>query len=244
MGFPRRPAPAAPRLPHPLSELLRAIPWRLARYPSAAAPGSPRESSVFRAEGFPIPLPCPMRLGARLDFRLRSAPGPVRFPHCPPSRSSAKLQDTGELPSEVDLCRIISSYLTSLPLYRNFLFGFGNGKDCMPIAPAPTLLRRFSSGTPQRSAIRTCTARNYPRFQPTFAISLLPPTRCRQIRPLTWPPALYFAGTGSRPLSEVTRDPWKSTHKEESHSFHTRSRWTLRRLRERWCSQSWVRWQS
>ena len=95
---------------------------------------------------------------------------------------------------------------------------------------------------PQRSAICTCTARNYPRFQPTFAISLLPPTRCRQIPPLTWPRALYAAGAGGRPLSEVTRDPWKSTRKAESHSFHTRSRWTLRRLRERWCSLGFPFW--
>jgi N-acetylglucosamine malate deacetylase 1 len=52
---------------------------------------------------------------------------------------------------------------------RNFLFDFEKGSDYIPKSPAPTVLRRFSSGAPPAICDRAGTARNCPRFQPAFA---------------------------------------------------------------------------
>ncbi|SRR5712692_32929 len=53
-------------------------------------------------------------------------------------------------------------------LSQNSPFDFENGEHCTPKSPAPTLLRRFSSGVPNRFAIRTSIAEIVPFCGPAL----------------------------------------------------------------------------
>jgi hypothetical protein len=48
---------------------------------------------------------------------------------------------------------------------RNLLFDFTHGDNRTPISPVRDIVKRFSSGAPQQSEIRTSTAENCPIFR-------------------------------------------------------------------------------
>jgi hypothetical protein len=48
---------------------------------------------------------------------------------------------------------------------RNLLFDFKHGDNRTPISPVRDIVKRFSSGAPQQSEIRTSTAENCPIFR-------------------------------------------------------------------------------